>query len=247
MWPHGLSIDTTARETIQRATEVLLTGDLQGAQKLIEADDVIDSLTIDIEERCFQILALQQPVATDLRAVITAIKLTAEIERSGDLMTNVAKAARRIYGADIDPKLRGLIEQMGEEANRLFQLSIDAYAEGDAGLAAALDDMDDGLDNLHKDYIKLIFATYASREAELQVAVQLALVGRYYERIGDHAVNISERVQYMVTGWMPEHTGAARLQARAAHHQAEVDRGDIPPDGRGSTDQDQLPSSFGIP
>jgi phosphate transport system protein len=203
-------------ETVPRATEVLLAGDLHAARQLIEEDDVIDTLTIDIEERCYQVLALQQPVATDLRAVITAIKLTSEIERSGDLMVNVAKAARRIYGAELDARVRGLIERMGEEAGRLFKLAIDAYAEGNAGLAAALDDMDDHLDNLHKDYIQVVFETQKGPDADVQAAVQLALVGRYYERMGDHAVNISERVQYMVTGWLPEHTGAARLQARAA-------------------------------
>lgn len=203
-------------ETIPRATEALLAADLQAARQLVEEDDVIDTLTLEIEERCYQVLALQQPVATDLRAVITAIRLTSEIERSGDLMVNVAKAARRIYGSDIDPRVRGLIERMGEEAARLFTLAIDAYATGDAGLAAALDDMDDRLDNLHKEYIGAIFETQRGANVDVQAAVQLALVGRYYERMGDHAVNIGERVQYMVTGWLPEHTGAARLQARAA-------------------------------
>lgn len=203
-------------ETIPRATDVLLSGDLQAARQLIEEDDVIDTLTLEIEERCYQVLALQQPVATDLRSVITAIKLTSEIERCGDLMVNVAKAARRIYGVDLDPRVRGLIERMGEEANRLFKLAIDAYAEGNAGLAAALDDMDDHLDNMHKDFIQVVFETQKGPEVDVQAAVQLALVGRYYERMGNHAVNIGERVQYMVTGWLPEHTGAARLQARTA-------------------------------
>ena len=90
---------------------------------------------------------------------------------------------------------------------------MDAYADGDADLAGALDDMDDRLDQLHKDYIQAILEIHADVR-DVQAAVQLALVGRYYERIGDHAVNIGERVQYMVTGWLPEHTGAARLGRR---------------------------------
>jgi phosphate transport system protein len=97
---------------------------------------------------------------------------------------------------------------------RLYGLAMDAYADGDANLAAALDDMDDRLDQLHKDYIQSILEIHADVR-DVQVAVQLALVGRYYERIGDHAVNIGERVQYMVTGWLPEHTGVARLAAKA--------------------------------
>ncbi len=197
-----------------RGTDVLLSNDLQGAQRLIEDDDVLDSLCLEIEERCYQVLALQQPVAIDLRSLITAIRLTSEIERSGDLMVNVAKGARRIYGVQFDPRLRGLIERMSEEATRLFKLSIDAYAEGNASLAAALDDMDDGLDLLHKDYIQAIFESHHAGVIDLQAAVQLALIGRYYERIGDHAVNIGSRVAYMVTGWLPEHSGAARLVAR---------------------------------
>ena len=159
-------------------------------------------------------LALQQPVAIDLRSLVTAIRLVSEIERSGDLMVNVAKGARRIYGVQFDPRLRGLIERMSEEATRLFRLSIDAYVEGNASLASALDDMDDGLDLLHKDYIQAIFESHHAGIIDLQAAVQLALIGRYYERIGDHAVNIGARVEYMVTGWLPEHSGAARLVAR---------------------------------
>lgn len=200
-------------ETIMRGTQVLLDLDLAAAQALIEGDDEIDALTLDIEERCFTVLARQQPMAGDMRAVVTAIRLTSEIERSADLMVNVAKAARRIYGTPVPPELRGLLQAMATEAVRLYQLAMDAYAEGDATLAAALDDMDDRLDQLHKDYIEAIFEVHADVQ-DVQVAVQLALVGRYFERIGDHAVNIGERVQYMVTGWLPEHAGAARYAAR---------------------------------
>ncbi len=160
------------------------------------------------------ILARQQPMASDMRAVVTALRLTSEIERSGDLMVNVAKATRRIYGAEVPLPLRSLLHAMAGEAVRLYGLAMDAYAEGDANLAGALDDMDDRLDQLHEDYIQTILELHADVR-DVQMAVQLALVGRYYERIGDHAVNIGERVQYMVTGWLPEHTGAARLAARA--------------------------------
>ena len=92
---------------------------------------------------------------------------------------------------------------------RLYGLAMDAYADGDGDLAAALDDMDDRLDHLHEQYIQAILELHADVR-DVRAAVQLALIGRYYERIGDHAVNIGERVRYMVTGWLPEHTGAAR-------------------------------------
>ncbi|HEY6530686.1 MAG TPA: phosphate signaling complex protein PhoU [Acidimicrobiales bacterium] len=203
-------------EFIPRGTDVLLSNDMQGALDLIEADDELDMLTLRIEEQCYHTLALQQPMASDLRAIVTAVWLTGELERSGDLMVNVAKGARRIYGANLDPRLRGLIERMSEEAGRLMKLAVDAYVERNASLGAALDDIDDGLDQLHRDYIEAIMESHAIEGLSLQAAVQLALIGRYYERIGDHAVNIGQRVQYMVTGWMPEQTGAARAAARAS-------------------------------
>jgi phosphate transport system protein len=201
-------------ERIPWGTDVLLNGDLARAQELIDADDDLDVLTLDIEERCYQTLALQQPMASDLRAIVTAVRLTSELERSGDLMVNVAKAMRRLYGIDIDPRLRGLIARMGDEAQKLMRMAIEAYDEGDEGKAAAIDDMDDRLDGLHKEYIQAIFECHHENTVDLEAGVQLALVGRYYERIGDHAVNIGERVRYMVSGWLPEHTGAARAAAR---------------------------------
>jgi len=204
-------------EALARATRAFLDGDLAVAEQILQGDDAIDTLALEVEEHCYQLLALQQPMASDLRALTTAIRLCAEIERSGDLVSNIMKAARRIYGADIDPKTRGLIERMGEQVHRLFRLSIDAYVDKDVGLASALDDIDDEVDELHVDFIESIFEIRDSGELPLQVAVQLALVGRFYERIGDHAVNIGERVRYMCTGWLPEHTGAARQAAREAH------------------------------
>jgi phosphate transport system protein len=208
-------------EAIPRATQVLLDNDLEGADYLLLADQEIDSRSLELEERCYQVLALQAPVASDLRKVMAAVKMISEIERSGDLCVNICKAARRIYGAELDPRLRGLITRMSEQAQQLFKFSIDAYVEGDAPLAAAVPDMDDMLDRLHAEFIEQIFESHAEHRVPLQVAVQLALVGRFYERIGDHAVNISRRVRYMVTGWMPNHDGAVKLRSLL---------GDIPAD-----------------
>ena len=165
-------------------------------------------------------LGLQSPMASDMRSLVTAMKLNDEYERSGDLVGNICKGVRRMYGLQLSPNLRGLISQMSEEATRLIRLSVDAYYEGNAGLAAALDDMDDRLDDLHQDFIQAIFAEHGGDgELSLQHAVQLAMLGRFYERLGDHAVNAGERVQYMVTGWLPEHAAtvrAARAQMSAA-------------------------------
>lgn len=199
-------------EAIPRGTEALLSNDLVAAQEVIDHDDVVDDLALQVEEACYRLLALESPVASDLRALIAALRLVAEIERSADLMVNVCKATRRIYPAELPPAVRGLLEKMSEQAVRLYRMSMDAYTAGDASLAAALDDIDDLLDVLHSEYIQEVL-TWGSETGDIQPAVQLALIGRYYERIGDHAVNIGERVRYMVDGWLPEHTGSARLNA----------------------------------
>jgi phosphate transport system protein len=191
-----------ATETIPRATAALLDRDLPATQQLIDDDDEIDVLTHDIEERIYDLIVRQGPVASDLRTLLTSLWMTSEIERSADLATNIAKGTRRIYDIELHPVARGLISQMSEEATRLFRLAIEAYVEREAGLAAALDDIDDRVDQLHGEFIQSLFEHQS--DSGLQPAVQLALIGRYYERIGDHAVNMGERVGYMVTGSLPE-------------------------------------------
>jgi len=160
------------------------------------------------------LIGSRSPVAVDLRTVVSAVKIVAEIERSNDLAVNICKAARRLYGHQLDPRLRGIVSRMAEQAHVLYVAAIDSYVRGDAAKAAALDDMDSLLDGLQRDFIQAIFESHAAGNIDLQVAVQLALVARFYERIGDHAVNIGERVRYIITGWLPEHEGAARYRAR---------------------------------
>ena len=201
-------------EAIPRATAVLLEGDLEGADLIIRGDDEIDARAMDIEEHCYRILALQAPVASDLRQVIALMKMVAEVERSADLLCNICKAARRIYGHELDPKLRGIMGRMGEQAQQLYDSAIESFVENDAANAAAIDDMDSYLDGLQKQFVQAIFESHAAGRIDLQVAVQLAVVARFYERIGDHAVNIGERVNFVVTGWLPEHKGATRYRQR---------------------------------
>lgn len=211
-------------EAIPRATSVLLNGDLEGAEDLIRYDDEIDARSIELEERCYQLLALQAPVAGDLRQLVAIVKMVGEVERSADLTVNICKAARRIYGHDLDPRLRGLISKMSEQAQQLFTAALEAFQEGDAAKAGAIDDMDSFLDGLQREFVRTIIETHDSKVIDLQVAIQLAVVARFYERIGDHAVNIGERVRYLVTGWLPEHKGAARYKTS----QGEDDTDSIP-------------------
>jgi phosphate transport system protein len=211
-----IRLTASVTEVIPRATQVLLDQDLEGADYVIRGDDEFDARTLEVEERCFAIFALQAPVASDLRSVITAFKMSAEIERSADLVVNICKGARRIYGQTLDPKLRGLIGKMGEQAQQLWAHALESYIENDAVKAGAIDDMDSYLDDLQKQFVQAIFESHAAGNIDLQVAVQLAVICRFYERLGDHAVNIGERVQFMVTGWASEHAGAARYRAAQA-------------------------------
>jgi len=189
-----------AGESIQAGTASLLDFDLAAAEAVVAGDRVLDDLTHSIEERTCLLLARQQPMAVDLRMLVTTLRIIHELERIGDLMVNVAKGARRLYPGPLDPKVRGIIDRMRKQATTQLQLASDTFAEGDPAKGSALADMDDVMDDLQKELYRTIFASGAHDEAEVQRAVQVALLGRYFERIADHAVNIGERVNYMVTG-----------------------------------------------
>ena len=203
-------------ENIPRATEILLSQDLEGAEYMISSDDEIDAEALELDEACYELLALQSPVASDLRRIVAAMRIIADIERSADLAVNICKAARRIYGHQLDPRLRGIIQKMGTQASQLFKEATEAYLTDDAARAAALGDMDNYLDDLQREFVQAIFTSHSAEKLDLQVAVQLAVVARFYERIGDHAVNIGERVRFVVTGWVSEQKGAARYAERQA-------------------------------
>ena len=198
-------------ELIPRVTEILLQQDLEGAEYILRGDAAIDARAIEAEDRALTVLALQAPVAGDLRQVAAVLKLAPEVERSADLCCNICKAARRIYGHDLDPKIRGVIQRMSDQAQQEYKQVVEAYVANDPVQAAALRDMDDYLDDLHRQFIAQIFESHASGTIDLQVAVQLAVVARFYERLGDHAVNISQRVMYIATGEMPEHDSSRTL------------------------------------
>jgi phosphate transport system protein len=193
-------------EAIAAGTQAFLDADLAAAEQVIENDDDIDDLTHSIEDSCYQLLARQQPMATDLRTVIAVLRIVHELERSADLMVNVAKTTRRLYPHSLDPKLRGIIQRMGEQAGTQTRVALDAFADSDPSAAFALADMDDTMDDLTKSLFRHILSGAgpgADDEGNVLLAVQLALVGRHYERIADHAVTIGQRVGFMVTGEHP--------------------------------------------
>ena len=191
-------------EAIAAGTQAFLDADLAAAEQVIEKDDDIDDLTHSIEDRCYLLLARQQPMASDLRTVVAVLRIVHELERSADLMVNVAKTTRRLYPHSLDPKLRGIIQRMGEQAGTQTRVALDAFADSDPSAAHALADMDDAMDDLTKSLFRYILAGGADDEDTVLQAVQLALVGRHYERIADHAVTIGQRVGFMVTGEHPQ-------------------------------------------
>ncbi len=198
-----IRLGALAGESIEAATAALLETNLEAVESVTAADRDIDALTHSIEGRICFLLARQQPMAIDLRTLVSDLRVIHEIERIGDLMVKVAKATRRLYPNPLEPRVRGLVDRMREQAGAQLRLAVEAYSEGDLAKAAALADMDDVLDDLQKDLFQAIFASHSSDDAGVRRAVQLALIGRFFERVGDHAANIADRVTYMVTGRFP--------------------------------------------
>ena len=199
-----LRVTASLVESIPRATQILLEQDLEGAEYQILADDEFDARTMDLEDRCIALMALHAPVASELRHAVTIMKMAADIERSADLVVNICKVARRIHGIQLDPKMRGLIGRMGAQAQILFRHAIQAYADLDLPMAKAVDDMDLFLDYLHRQFIESIFESHSAGTIDLSVAIQMAVTARFYERIGDHAVNVAHFVCYLITGEIPQ-------------------------------------------
>jgi phosphate transport system protein len=188
---------------MSRATTALLDGDLELAEKVISADAAIDELYRQTEERAFDLLARQQPVAGDLRVIITGLRMVGDLERMGDLAEHIAKIARRRYPASaVPPELRAIILEMGQIAQRIVAKAGSVIAGQDAELAAELEGDDDAMDALHRKLFRILLDDDWAHGME--AAIDITLLGRFYERFADHAVSVARRVVYLVTGEMPE-------------------------------------------
>jgi phosphate transport system protein len=191
-----------ATASVAAGTNAFLSADVTAAEAVIEADKELDDLMISIEMRSCELLARQQPMAIDLRTILTILRTIHELERCGDYMVNIAKATRRMYPLQLPQNLRHLVERMRDQATVQLETAVDAFVDRDVAKAHALEDMDDVMDDLQKDLLKLVFESGESNDS-VQLGVQVALVGRYFERVADHAVNVGERVQFMVNGFSP--------------------------------------------
>jgi phosphate transport system protein len=190
-------------EQIGACTQALLDADLTAVGRVVGEDQAIDNLKESIEYRVYEIFATQQPMAGDLRTLLAVLRILQEIQLTADLAVTISKATRRLYPGELPPRVRGLIERMGAQAAIQLNLAVDAFADLEVAIASALPDMDDVMDDLQKELFRAIFESSRSDEAGIQQAVQLALVGRYYERIADHAVLIGAWTRFMVTGEFP--------------------------------------------
>jgi phosphate transport system protein len=184
---------------MERATNALLDGDLSGAERVISDDPQVDALREDLEERTFQMIARQQPVATDLRVLITTIHLAADLERMGDLARHIAKVARMRYPEIAVPaELRDVISQMGAVALSLVEKVVHVIEGRDVELAQAIEVEDDSMDALHRKLFTLLLSPNWTHGVE--AAVDMTLIGRYYERYADHAVSVARQTIFLVTG-----------------------------------------------
>ena len=190
-------------ETLVRdATESLLTARADIAERVIDADDGIDTARQRVEDAAIEILSLQAPVATNLRIIVAALAIVTDLERMGDLAVHVAKIARlRTPVVAVPDVVRPTIEQMAEVAEKMVALTARVIDDRDLALAEDLREHDDVMDDLRRQSFQLILGGEWSGGVE--AAVDLALLSRYYERIADHAVAVADRVHFIVTGESP--------------------------------------------
>jgi phosphate transport system protein len=187
-------------QNTQLATTALIDCDKDLAQKVRESDADIDALYLDIERRALMLLAQQAPVASDLRLIVAILRVINDLERSGDLAYNIAKLAQMedFCAAQELKAVRSLVADLGKAAAKLLGTAIDAWAAKDDLLAADISQQDDVLDDLHAQLIEKLVELKG--QDSLASAIRLAMIGRYLERIGDHAVNMSERIRYFLSG-----------------------------------------------
>jgi len=187
-------------EDLPGATQALLTGNNQVLQALNEREQVIDALYPEIEELVNREILLQAPVASDLRFLLSVLRIVPELERSHDLVVQIASRANHILGDDLSPRSTGLVERMGTLASEMWRQAVDSWYQRDRSAAVTLKERDDAMDELHASLI----AELASGRMALPVTMEMTLVARFYERLAAHAVNIARRVAYLA-GSSKEH------------------------------------------
>ena len=188
-----IELFTMVAEDLPRATDALLNGNSEVIRALVERDRVIDAVYPAIEDLADREILLQQPVASDLRLLISVLRVVPELERSHDLIVDIAHRGNFTLSQDLSARSRGLIEHMGNLASEMWREAVDCWCERDRSAAVALGERDDEMDELYAG----LMAELASGEMTLPVTMQLTLVARFYERLAHHAFNIARRVIYL--------------------------------------------------
>jgi len=189
------SVETAVR----LASQALLEGDAEIAERVISSDAEIDAAREGVEDACFTLLSLQQPVAGDLRVVVSALRMVSELERMGDLSVHVAKIARlRVPNTAVPDELRPTMSRMAEVAQDMVSRVSQIITDKDVEAAIELGRDDEVMDQLRRQSFRDMLSDDWAHGVE--VAVDLALLGRYYERIADHAVSVANRIVFVVTG-----------------------------------------------
>lgn len=197
-----LKMGELVEESIHNAVKALVNEDMGLAEEVVQGDDAIDELTEAIEEHSLAIQARQSPVASDLRLIYSIQFISIHLERMGDYASNLARAAERSHDEPRIQSLLDIITEMGELTCKVVNASLKAFEKKDLELAQQLPVLDDPIDDLFKKFFKEV--TIQCEEKTLDWAINMILVNRYLERIADHAVDIGERICYLITGEMKQ-------------------------------------------
>ena len=193
-----LSMGGLAEDRMGDSVKAVTQRDPALVERILAGDEPINALHIEIDDRCFKLLALHQPMAADLRAIVAAVKINTDLERVGDLAVNIAEAAKRYLQ---HPPVKPLIDipRMGDIAQRMLRDALDAFVRRDTKLAEAVLAADDTLDALKTQIFRELLTFMLSEPSTIEPALDLILISRHLERIGDHATNIAEDVIFMVS------------------------------------------------
>lgn len=194
-----LTMGELTEDAIRGSVVALVEGKTDAAEAVIAGDDRIDAMNTAIEDGCLSVMATQCPVAGDLRLVHTLMFIASHLERMADLAVNIAKMAKRVPPEGAPGQLLELISEMGDKTSLVVHEGIEVFRNKDLELASRLPEMDEPIDLMFKVFFKEL-AKVVSDEAAFEWAANIVLSSRYLERIADHAVDIAERVSYMVTG-----------------------------------------------
>jgi phosphate transport system protein len=194
-----LELSSLVSSAVTQATHALLTADLSDAEAVIAADDRVDEIQHELDARIIDIIARQQPVASDLRALVTALRMSADLERMGDMAHHIAKITRlRHPGAAVPSELLLTIEEMGKVARLISDKVGGVINSKDIDKALEVEKDDDEMDLLHRKLFTALLEP--SWPHGIETAIDMTLIGRYYERYADHAVSVSRRIHFQVTG-----------------------------------------------